>query len=364
MPVPSSGIISIQDLIDEFGGTGAVKLSDYYSGGSLVPAGTTNVDGDVIPTSGQVSLSDYYGATAVYIPDASGGSESTINSGGKTYRVHVFTTSAVFTVNSSYLLDVEYLVIAGGGGGGADTTGGSWNFGGASGGGAGGYRSSVVGEASGGGSSAETRITLGNGPHVITVGAGGLGTEYSGTQHGTNGSSSSIGSTISTVGGGNGGSSAGTYGYGGANSPLYLSINSDAYQGRDGGSGGSAMRTETTYIGSGTPDEGFDGSTSITNENGGSYGAQGGGASAVGQRGQWGNPESENGISGSITGTSTHRGRGGAGCTAVFYGNTERARRPSTGDGGQGGNVTSATLADFGTGYTGLDGIVIIRYEI
>jgi len=57
----SSGAISIQDLKTEFGDTGSSSLSEFYRGGSLVPNTGTNA---AVPTSGEISLTDFYGAAA------------------------------------------------------------------------------------------------------------------------------------------------------------------------------------------------------------------------------------------------------------------------------------------------------------
>lgn len=58
MTLPSSGQLSLSMLISEFGG--GTKLTDFYRGGSLVPNIAANNN---IPTSGQISLSQFYGAT-------------------------------------------------------------------------------------------------------------------------------------------------------------------------------------------------------------------------------------------------------------------------------------------------------------
>jgi len=57
----SSGAISIQDLKTEFGDTGSSSLSEFYRGGGLVPNTGTNIG---VPTSGEIQLSDFYGAAA------------------------------------------------------------------------------------------------------------------------------------------------------------------------------------------------------------------------------------------------------------------------------------------------------------
>ena len=61
MPLPTSGNLSLQDIEDEFGGSGAIDLSEYYAGGTYVPFGTEGINGP-IPTSGQIEISDFYGA--------------------------------------------------------------------------------------------------------------------------------------------------------------------------------------------------------------------------------------------------------------------------------------------------------------
>lgn len=57
--MPSSGTITFDDLLTVFGGSEPVSLSAYYRGGSLVPDITKNAG---VPTSGAISLADFYGA--------------------------------------------------------------------------------------------------------------------------------------------------------------------------------------------------------------------------------------------------------------------------------------------------------------
>lgn len=57
MGVPSSGQVSINNIVSEFGGTEPHQLSEYYRDGGSVPGNNTNV-----PTSGEIKLSDFYGA--------------------------------------------------------------------------------------------------------------------------------------------------------------------------------------------------------------------------------------------------------------------------------------------------------------
>lgn len=61
MTLQSSGAISILDIVGEFGGSGSHSLTEYYRGGAFVPNISENSS---IPTSGTISLTDFYGATA------------------------------------------------------------------------------------------------------------------------------------------------------------------------------------------------------------------------------------------------------------------------------------------------------------
>lgn len=57
MVLPLSGPLTMQDIATEFGGTVPHSLSEYYRNGGLVPSNNTGV-----PTSGQISIGDFYGA--------------------------------------------------------------------------------------------------------------------------------------------------------------------------------------------------------------------------------------------------------------------------------------------------------------
>ena len=67
MAVPSSGAISIQDLVDEFGGSSPHSISEYYRGGGLVPDVSAN---NSVPTSGAISLTES-GVTTLINPQSS-----------------------------------------------------------------------------------------------------------------------------------------------------------------------------------------------------------------------------------------------------------------------------------------------------
>jgi len=60
MTLASSGSLSINDIVGEFGGSSSHALSEYYRGGSFVPDSSLTQS---IPTSGAISISDFYGTT-------------------------------------------------------------------------------------------------------------------------------------------------------------------------------------------------------------------------------------------------------------------------------------------------------------
>ena len=59
MTIVSSGAISINSLVSEYGGSAPHSLSEYYRGGWLVANHSNNGN---VPTSGTISLSNFYGA--------------------------------------------------------------------------------------------------------------------------------------------------------------------------------------------------------------------------------------------------------------------------------------------------------------
>jgi hypothetical protein len=59
MTIVASGQVSIQDLVDEFGGTAPHNLTEYYRGGAFVDDITNN---NSVPLSGEIQLKDFYGA--------------------------------------------------------------------------------------------------------------------------------------------------------------------------------------------------------------------------------------------------------------------------------------------------------------
>jgi hypothetical protein len=65
MALPSSGAISFYDLQNEFGGSNPIGINEYYMNGGIVPNGTINVNNNSLPTSGQISLSTFYGSKQI-----------------------------------------------------------------------------------------------------------------------------------------------------------------------------------------------------------------------------------------------------------------------------------------------------------
>lgn len=59
MALQTSGPISNLDIQNEFGGSAPISLSEYYRGGPYTTSNNTSV-----PTSGAISLSNFYGATS------------------------------------------------------------------------------------------------------------------------------------------------------------------------------------------------------------------------------------------------------------------------------------------------------------
>lgn len=80
MALQSSGTISIQDIVDEFGGTAPHSLSEYYRGGTYVGSSNTGV-----PTSGTIALSDFYGAAAGVVVTVTEGTQTVTSVGATNY---------------------------------------------------------------------------------------------------------------------------------------------------------------------------------------------------------------------------------------------------------------------------------------
>ena len=64
MTLPTSGPLTLADIQTEFGGSNPISMSEYYAGGSYVPAGTSGTYG-AVPSSGAISIRNFYGTSAV-----------------------------------------------------------------------------------------------------------------------------------------------------------------------------------------------------------------------------------------------------------------------------------------------------------
>ena len=215
---------------------------------------------------------------------------------------------------STFSLTVDYLVIAGGGSGAPQHGGG---------GGAGGYRSSYNNEASGGGGSSESSITVTPGVgYVVTVGAGGAAVTGSGstTVDFGNAGSSSVFSSISTVGGGK-------------------AASWENHDGQSGGSGGGASTGRSG--GAGTANQGYAGGDAVGVSGSIYTSGGGGGAGAVG-----------------VDGTTSKAGNGGAGVASTITGSS--VTRAGGGGGGmyRGGNDAANSMIGAGGAGGGGDGSV------
>ena len=331
----------------------------------LTSFGTT--EADVVAT--------WLGPSAFEPIVAYGGTETTIDINNVTYKIHTFTASEPFDVQSTGTIGtVEYLVVGGGGNGGGHSGGG---------GGAGGLRSSIQGYASGGNSSAENIVSLVESIYAIEVGAGAA------PKTASTGSYSKF-SNITALGGGSGG---------GRNE-------NDSWQNAvGGGSGGGATwqySTSNGVGGSGTANQGFAGG-SCNFPNGAEHpSAGGGGASALGASPPNNSSNGGNGGGGILVNadgfnyyyagggggavhyTTVVAGDGGAGggggggaeptsnCGSGDTSGRNNGGSPiglstggnggaNTGGGGGGGSQDGATN---GAGGAGGSGIVIIRYPI
>jgi hypothetical protein len=61
MTLPSSGPLSLGDIQQEFGGSPPTSISEYYKGGSYVQVYDNAPN---VPSSGPISISDFYGASS------------------------------------------------------------------------------------------------------------------------------------------------------------------------------------------------------------------------------------------------------------------------------------------------------------
>ena len=87
MAVPSTNV-GFSSIQTEFGGSNPISLSEYYSGGPLVPSGSPAPNGP-IPSSGQISVGQFRAAVAAEFVAATGG---TVTTSGD-FKIHTSTGS-------------------------------------------------------------------------------------------------------------------------------------------------------------------------------------------------------------------------------------------------------------------------------
>lgn len=66
MTLPTSGALSLSAIQTEFGGSNPISINEYYAGGANVPAGASGTNG-AVPTSGQISFSQFYGTSDIVV---------------------------------------------------------------------------------------------------------------------------------------------------------------------------------------------------------------------------------------------------------------------------------------------------------
>ena len=315
MAIPSSGPVSFSDIQTEFGGSNPISMNEYYAGGANVPAGTTGTNG-AVPSSGQISVNQFYGTSDVVI-----GSQS-------------YTTPGTYSWVAPAGVTSVSIVAVGGGGAGSPAKCCGFMLGGAGGGGGGlGYKNNYS-------------VTPGN-SYTVVVGYGGRNTGSGCASSGSNsyfvctatvrggfgqGLSSYVNSVTSAGGTytGNGGGNGGTGGFG-----------SYCYNGNPGGGGGAGG-----YAGAGGDGKNASGSGGTDGAGGGgggggqglaATGRTGGGGGGVGVLGQ--------GASGAAGGSYRGGGGGSGGCKGGGCGEINSNGRPggAYGGGGSGPLNTSST---------------------
>ena len=64
MAISASGALSLSTIQTEWGGSNPIGMSEYYGDGDYVFDGATDGDGNAIPESGALDISDFYDTTA------------------------------------------------------------------------------------------------------------------------------------------------------------------------------------------------------------------------------------------------------------------------------------------------------------
>ena len=220
MAIKDSGSsLAISEIVTEFGGSTPHSLSEYYAGGSNVPSGTTGESGS-IPTSGTISMSQFYGSSnriAIAL---------TISGTTQNYNIYANRGGTYSAGSSDVTLTVQAIV--GSTGASAIDTGNQWTSGDtikiinnsqivgkAGAGGAGGISHTQPGAAGGAGQAAINLgypVTIQNNGGFIRGGGGGGGGGAGATLTQPGGGSKGQTPTNVPIGGGGGGGGQGQQG--------------------------------------------------------------------------------------------------------------------------------------------------------
>ena len=105
MALTSSGALSLNDIQGEWGGSNPIGMSEYYGDGDYVTDGATDGDGNAIPESGALDISDFYDTTAATV--------LTISSNTNNYNIAGAVQSAGASLDTPVLLTVNSGVTVG-----------------------------------------------------------------------------------------------------------------------------------------------------------------------------------------------------------------------------------------------------------
>ena len=360
MACPASGEIKISDIVAEFGGSAPHALSEYYRNGGEVPGNNTNV-----PTSGEISLTDFYSAVneiqQTYSSTTTNLNLSTVFGSNWTTTVpkRVIINSGVTigatSGNAAILIPsgmAGTLVI--------DNSGNIQGHGGAANGGAGGNAVSCV---------STSGVTINNNSGATIKAGGGGGGQGGAGGTGGNGGTGGTGGTgkydyvAHTVGcfqfSGNGLGGAASYCQARGGDGRYQNANdcAGAYYGwwytfqclnvsyTGGGAGGAGGSSGGAGGAGGAGGVGQGYNQSATNGSSGGAGSAGGSGSA----GASGGTNAGNGGAGGARGTGGQGGTGGNGGT---FGNSGT----NGGSGSQGGTGTAGSAGGNGNHHNGASG--------
>jgi hypothetical protein len=317
MALQSSGAISLSEIQTEFGGSNPISISEYYASGAYVASGTTG-DNGAIPTSGEISIGDFYGAAAVtrvtitLTTSADTNGYNIFNNRGGTYvagqsditlvnNANIYSTSGValdtgtgWTAGDTITIDNNALIVGHGGDGG---NGGNLNS----------THASSNGTNGGAGSTAfnlQYNITLDNTGGTISGGSGGGGGGGSGVSgQAVKGGTNYGGCTGSGGGAGRASASGGSKGTGTAQNSTTQGNNGNASSITNLGTGGAG--TTNTAWGTATGGAGGNGGANTASAGANGAGGSGTSASSGGTGGAGGKAVNLNGNSITYTATGT-----------------------------------------------------------